>query len=123
RLQDKASLDHDLFSRLQSFEYRGLTTFRLSDTDKTNREPVGRSPYEDDVLAVDLLDGVRGHEQRRLAFADRNLRIGQHFRFEPHSGVVQHNPNLHNAGRLVHLLAKISNFPWEALAGYAGYAG
>src|SRR3984893_11907159 len=119
RLQSNGSLDHDLFPRIRRFEDRGPPACRFADTDGTNREAVGRSPHKDDVLAVDLLDGVGGNHQHRLLSADRNLGISQHFRFELHSWVVQHNPNLHNASRLVEFLTKISDFPWKAFAGFA----
>ena len=80
----KLPLHDDLLARFEPFEDRRLAVGRFPDAHRTNHKAIGGRAHEDDVLVIDLLDGIGGHQQNpACARADRNFGIGKHFRLQP----------------------------------------
>src|SRR5205807_5505852 len=115
-LQDKASTHHDLFARLESIEYWCLPSGGFTPLHRTNSEMIRGSSYKDNVLAVDLLNGVGRHKQYPFAFAHGYFGGGQHFRPEPIIWICQHDTHLHDPSCRVKFLAEIGDLTRKCVA-------
>src|SRR5215470_16759061 len=58
RLENEAALDHNLLTAFEPFEDRRLPVMGLGNLHRPNRESIRRGAHEDDILAVNLLQGV-----------------------------------------------------------------
>src|SRR5258708_14565209 len=120
RYQNETTADSDFIAGLEAFEDRGPAVGGFTGSYRAHGEPVGRHPHEHYVLTIDLLDGIGGDQYRRLDGADWEFRVGQHFRPQAVTSVVQLDANLHHADFRIELLEKIGNRAGEASAFLGG---
>src|SRR5437879_4199419 len=116
RFQDKASTHHDFVTWLESIEYWCVPSGGFASLYRTYHEMISGSSNEDDVLTIDLLNGIGRHKQYPFAFAYGYFGVGQHFWPEPIIWICQHDTHLHDPSCRVEFLAEIGNFPRKCVA-------
>src|SRR5437588_9943209 len=95
--KDKAPTHYNLFARLESIEDRCLPSGRLAGTHRSKREAIGSRPHENNVLPVDLLNGIGSNKQCPLKSPDWDYGFGRHLGQDPVLGFTPHDQHYHNA--------------------------